>query len=156
MLDYKRLLLIFILFYRDLSRNPPQLRFHFPFRARDVRPENGAIFEQCVRSTVCQRCTFDAILATFRVFKRYFVSSPSECICCCRSLFSSFQQGTDDAGLAHRRSTNHNVRRFTGTAMLMSDKIPAECFSEISALVESREPSNASLRSRKSSHTSNR
>ncbi|XP_078349595.1 cation channel sperm-associated auxiliary subunit epsilon-like [Oculina patagonica] len=77
-----------------------------------------------------------------------------------KSLFSSFQQGTDDAGLSHRRSTStgHNVRRFTGTAMLMTNRLPEECLADapgtILATVESPGPSRTSLRSRKSSHTS--
>ena len=74
---------------------------------------------------------------------------------CCRSLFTSFQQGKDDVGPTQRRSTSHNVRRFTGTAMLMTNKLPEECFAKADAILESPEPSNVSLRSRKSSHTSN-
>ncbi|CAH3147805.1 unnamed protein product [Porites lobata] len=47
-----------------------------------------------------------------------------------KSLFSSYQQGADDEGQAHRRSTGHNVRRFTGTAMLMTNRLPEECLVE--------------------------
>lgn len=47
-------------------------------------------------------------------------------VLCCRSLFSSYQQGADDEGQAQGRSTGHNVRRFTGTAMLMTNQLPEE------------------------------
>ncbi|KAJ7365470.1 hypothetical protein OS493_005578 [Desmophyllum pertusum] len=73
-----------------------------------------------------------------------------------KSLFSSVKQGVDDAGLSHRRSTStgHNVRRFTGTAMLMTNQLPEEIRADAVAILESPATSHASLRSRKSSHTS--
>ena len=47
---------------------------NFPFwAAPDARLENGAIFGQCARPTVCYSCTYDAILATFLICKRYSV-----------------------------------------------------------------------------------
>lgn len=76
-----------------------------------------------------------------------------------KSLFTTFQQG-DDAGVTHRRSTGHSVRRFTGTAMLMTNRLPEECLAETAKtfsepIAESTEPSHTSLRSRKSLHTDN-
>lgn len=55
---------------------------------------------------------------------------------------TAFQQGTDDKVLAYRRSTGHSVRRFTGTAMLMNNKFPKECFAQTDLMLESSEPSD--------------
>ncbi|XP_066025981.1 cation channel sperm-associated auxiliary subunit epsilon-like isoform X2 [Pocillopora verrucosa] len=76
-----------------------------------------------------------------------------------KSLFTTFQQ-EDGAGVTHRRSTSHSVRRFTGTAMLMTNRLPEECLAETAKtfaepIAESTEPSHTSLRSRKSLHTDN-
>ncbi|XP_068729592.1 cation channel sperm-associated auxiliary subunit epsilon-like [Montipora capricornis] len=69
-----------------------------------------------------------------------------------KSLFSSFQQGGDNAAMAHRRSTVNTVRRFTGTAMLMKNNLPEECLHSPS-VNQRLETSNVSLKSRKSAHT---
>lgn len=76
-----------------------------------------------------------------------------------KSLFSSNQPG-DNPEMARRRSNGHNVRRFSGTTMLMTNQLPEECLTEAAKTqpeltLESTEPSHTSLRSRKSLHTSN-
>lgn len=101
----------------------------------------------------------EKVLPKLRNTSTFFFKSLFVCLISCRSLFTTFQQ-EDGAGVTHRRSTSHSVRRFTGTAMLMTNRLPEECLAETAKtfaepIAESTEPSHTSLRSRKSLHTDN-
>lgn len=90
-----------------------------------VPPSFEHIFTLRIASFAWQIPSFEKIK-----FTAHYARYPLTHVLCCRSLFSSYQQGADDEGQAHRRSTSHNVRRFTGTAMLMTNRLPEECLVE--------------------------
>ena len=64
-----------------------------------------------------------------------------------RQLFASYQKGQEaTVGLSSRRHTGHNVRRFTGTALIMSNQLPEEEQRDPDTILETAEPaSNTSL-----------
>lgn len=74
----------------------------------------------------------------------------SSFVFCCRGLFTALQQGEGDTGLRRPTYTGHNVLRFSGTAMLMCNKLPEECLADYENMLMSPRTSKDSLRSTKS------